>query len=63
MILIRLDTLVKVATNLYEGLPHDESRNLFKLPEFITKMVASQWIGDKTSKDKKTKGEKGETVI
>lgn len=62
---IGLDLLIKVATNLYDGLPNDESRNLFKLPEFITKMATNQWVGDKTGQGfyKKTKGEKGETVI
>ena len=62
---VGLDTLIKVSNNLYEGLVDDEARELFKLPEIISKLEEKQWLGDKTKQGfyKKTKNEKGKTVI
>jgi 3-hydroxyacyl-CoA dehydrogenase len=62
---VGLDTLVKVANNLYAGLPNDEGRELFKLPEIISKLEQNKWLGDKTGQGfyKKTKTAKGETEI
>jgi 3-hydroxyacyl-CoA dehydrogenase len=62
---VGLDTLVKVANNLYTGLPNDEGREMFKLPEVITKLEQNKWLGDKTGQGfyKKTKNSKGETEI
>ncbi|HLA56549.1 MAG TPA: 3-hydroxyacyl-CoA dehydrogenase/enoyl-CoA hydratase family protein [Flavobacterium sp.] len=45
---VGLDTLVHVANGLYEGVPNDEAHDLFKLPEFITKMLENKWLGSKT---------------
>jgi len=45
---VGLDTLVKVANNLYAALPHDEGRDIFKLPEVIQKLEENKWLGDKT---------------
>ncbi len=62
---VGLDTLIKVSNNLYEGLVDDEARDLFKLPDVISKLEEKQWLGDKTKQGfyKKTKNEKGKTVI
>jgi 3-hydroxyacyl-CoA dehydrogenase len=62
---VGLDTLVKVANNLYAGLPNDEGREIFKLPEVINKLEQNKWLGDKTGQGfyKKTKNAKGETEI
>ena len=62
---VGLDTLVKVANNLYEGLPEDEARDTFKLPSIITKMEENKWLGDKTGQGfyKKTKDKEGNTEI
>lgn len=62
---VGLDTLIKVANNLYAGLPNDEGRDLFKMPEVITKLEQNKWLGDKTGQGfyKKTKNAKGETEI
>lgn len=62
---VGLDTLIKVAGNLYEGLPDDEGRDYFKLPDVVLKMEKSKWLGDKTNQGfyKKTKNTKGETEI
>ena len=45
---VGLDTLVHVANGLYEGVPNDEAHDLFKLPDFITKMLENKWLGSKT---------------
>lgn len=45
---VGLDTLVHVANGLYENVPDDEQHDLFKLPEFISKMMENKWLGSKT---------------
>jgi 3-hydroxyacyl-CoA dehydrogenase len=45
---VGLDTLVHVANGLYEGVPNDEAHDLFKLPEFISKMMENKWLGSKS---------------
>ena len=45
---VGLDTLVHVANGLYEGCPNDEAHELFKLPDFIKKMMENKWLGSKT---------------
>lgn len=45
---VGLDTLVHVANGLYQGVPNDEEHELFKLPDFITKMMENKWLGSKT---------------
>jgi 3-hydroxyacyl-CoA dehydrogenase len=47
---VGLDTLVHVARNLYEAVPNDEARELFKLPDFLEKMVEGKMLGDKTGR-------------
>lgn len=62
---VGLDTLVKVANNLYAGLVHDEGREMFKLPEVVNQLEKNKWLGDKTKQGfyKKSKNAKGETEI
>jgi 3-hydroxyacyl-CoA dehydrogenase len=45
---VGLDTLVHVARNLFEAVPNDEARELFKLPPFLEQMIENKWLGDKT---------------
>lgn len=63
--IVGLDTLIKVANGLYQNLPEDKSRELFKLPEYIRKMQENKWLGDKTDQGfyKKTKDAEGKTEI
>lgn len=62
---VGLDTLVHVANGLYQALPHDEQRELFKLPDFIQKMMDNKWLGDKTGQGfyKKIKNPDGSSTI
>jgi 3-hydroxyacyl-CoA dehydrogenase len=60
-----IDTLVHVADNLYENLPDDPQRELFRVPEFVREMVARKWLGDKTGQGfyKRIKGADGKSEI
>jgi len=62
--LVGLDTLIKVANNLYNGLPNDEGREMFRLPEVVTKLEQNKWLGDKTGQGfyKKVKTDKGSEI-
>jgi len=62
---VGLDTLIKVADNLYKGLNQDEARDMFKLQAYITNMHEKKWYGDKSGQGfyKKVKGEGGKSEI
>ena len=62
---VGLDTTVHVANNLLAALTEDESKSIFELPSMMQKLMANKWLGDKTGQGfyKKTKDEKGKTVI
>jgi 3-hydroxyacyl-CoA dehydrogenase len=62
--IVGLDVLVHVVKNIYETAPHDESREMYKVPALLEEMVKRGWLGDKTGQGfyKKVKGE-GEKEI
>jgi 3-hydroxyacyl-CoA dehydrogenase len=62
---VGLDTTVHVANNLHATLSNDESKSIFALPSMMQKLIENKWLGDKTGQGfyKKTKDEKGKTVI
>lgn len=62
---VGLDTLVNVANGLVQNASEDESRGVFALPEFLNKMVANKWLGEKTKQGfyKKEKDEQGKSII
>ena len=62
---VGLDTLIKVSRGLEANAPNDEAKQAFKIPEFISKMEANNWLGDKTKQGfyKKIVNEKGEKEI
>lgn len=62
---VGIDTLVKVANNVYKDCPNDEARELFAIPDYVNKLVEKNWLGDKTGQGFyiKSKDEKGEKVI
>ncbi len=47
--LVGLDTLMYVAENLYPAIPHDESREVFRVPPLLRKLVETGTLGAKTS--------------
>ena len=62
---VGLDTLVHVANGLKDNCPNDEEKELFVLPDYISKMVENNWLGSKTGQGfyKKVKGEDGKSEI
>ena len=63
--LVGLDTLNNVAKGVYENCPNDENRHIFKLPNYINKMLKEQYLGDKTKQGfyKKSRDDKGRRQI
>ena len=45
---VGIDTLVKVAKGIADSCPTDEQKNIFVIPSWLEKMVANNWLGDKT---------------
>lgn len=62
---VGLDTTVHVANNLHATLSNDQSKSIFALPSMMQKLIENKWLGDKTGQGfyKKTKDDKGKTVI
>ncbi len=62
---VGIDTLVKVADNVYKDCPDDEVREIFRIPDFLYKLVENNWLGDKTGQGfyKKTKDGEGKKEI
>ena len=62
---VGLDTTINVANGLAQGLPDDEAKDVFVLPDFVKKMGENKWLGDKTGQGfyKKVKGEGGKSEI
>ena len=48
--LVGLDTLVYVAKNLYPAIPRDESREVFRIPALLDKLVEAGMLGAKTGR-------------
>ena len=63
--LVGLDTFAHVAKNLYENAPNDEMREVFKVPEFVQKMLDKKWLGNKTGQGfyKRIKTEAGKEKL
>jgi 3-hydroxyacyl-CoA dehydrogenase len=45
---VGIDTLVKVAKGVADNCPNDEAKAIFNIPAWLDKMVANNWLGDKT---------------
>lgn len=63
--LVGIDTLFHVADNVYEGAPDDEKREMFRVPDFMDKMIEKGLLGEKTKQGfyKKTADSKGKRLI
>jgi 3-hydroxyacyl-CoA dehydrogenase len=62
--IVGLDVLLHVVKNIYETVPNDESREMYKVPALVEEMARRRWLGDKTGQGfyKRVKGE-GEKEI
>jgi len=45
---VGIDTLVKVANGVAQNCTEDEAIAMFTIPDWLEKMVANKWLGDKT---------------
>src|SRR5579862_8890755 len=46
--LVGLDVLVHVVRNIYENIPDDESREMYRVPKLVEDMLERGWLGEKT---------------
>jgi 3-hydroxyacyl-CoA dehydrogenase len=46
--IVGLDVLVHVICNIYENVPEDESRGVYRVPPLIEAMIERGWLGEKT---------------
>ena len=62
--IVGVDVMAHVVRNLSENLPDDERRDMFKVPEFMEKMLKNGWLGEKSGQGfyKKSR-EDGKRVI
>ncbi len=62
---VGIDTLVKVAKGVADNCPADEAKEIFNIPSWLDKMIANNWLGDKTGQGffKKVKGADGSKDI
>src|SRR5215469_2788626 len=60
-----LDTLVNVASNLYQNAPGDPWRETFRMPEVVLELVRRGWLGEKSGQGfyKRIKSPDGESTI
>jgi 3-hydroxyacyl-CoA dehydrogenase len=62
--IVGLDVLLHVVKNIYETVPNDESREMYRVPALVEEMARRGWLGDKTGQGfyKRVKGD-GEREI
>jgi len=46
--IVGLDVLAHVVRNIYENVPDDESREMYRLPSFVEEMLRRGWLGEKS---------------
>ena len=63
--IVGVDVLVHVIRNIYDSIPDDESREMFRVPPLIEEMMKRGWLGEKTGGGfyKRVKGPGGESEI
>ena len=61
---VGIDTLVKVAKGVADNCKDDEAINIFTIPSWLDKIVANNWLGDKTGQGffKKVKSDAGKDI-
>lgn len=45
---VGLDTLAHVSRTAYDKCEDDEARDVFQIPDYLEKMIANKWLGQKT---------------
>ncbi len=62
--IVGLDVVAHVIRNLHDGVPNDPQRDIFKMPEFMEKMLTQKWFGEKTGQGfyKKVKTPEGSDI-
>jgi 3-hydroxyacyl-CoA dehydrogenase len=60
-----LDTTMHVANNLYENVPNDEQRDIYRIPDVMREMVRRGWLGEKSGQGfyKRVKNADGSSTI
>ncbi len=48
--IVGLDVLIHVVRNIYENVPEDESREIYRVPPLIEEMAKRGWLGEKTGR-------------
>jgi len=48
--IVGIDVLQHVVRNIYENIPQDESRELYRVPPLIEEMARRGWLGEKTGR-------------
>jgi 3-hydroxyacyl-CoA dehydrogenase len=64
--LVGLDIFAAALQTVYDHAPQDESRDLFRTPEIVEKMIARGWLGDKSGSgffQRPQKGSGGEKLV
>jgi 3-hydroxyacyl-CoA dehydrogenase len=61
--IVGLDVLVHVVRNIYDNIPNDESREMWRIPAFVEEMMKRGWLGDKTGSGFYKRVKKGDSEI
>jgi 3-hydroxyacyl-CoA dehydrogenase len=63
--IVGLDVLAHVIRNIYDSVPDDESREMYRVPPLVEEMMKRGWLGEKTGSGfyKRQKGAGGESEI
>ena len=63
--IVGLDVLVHVVKNIYDSVPQDESREMYRVPALVEEMARRNWLGDKTGQGfyKRVRGGEAEKEI
>jgi 3-hydroxyacyl-CoA dehydrogenase len=46
--IVGLDVFAQVVRNIYDGIPEDESREMYRVPSLAEEMMQRGWLGEKT---------------
>ena len=60
--IVGIDTFVHVTNNIYQNAPDDERRELFRLPQFVDRMMERKWLGEKSGQGFYKRVGKGEIL-